>query len=337
MRKELWVCAYKPDSKEERKRLAVSALENGASGAIVRSGDEGFSSLGKMDLLFFDDGRLNGERTGLIVELKDPRDQDAILELKDTVDIVVLSESDWKIIPLENMIARFRNSRTKVFASVTDADQAGLFLKTLEIGVDGIVTDDASLVKDILGLMESSDSLHLDALTVTGITEIGLGDRVCVDSCSMMTQGEGMLVGSQSSCLFLIQSESDNSGYVEARPFRVNAGAVHSYIRVPGGNTRYLSELKGGDSVLIVDKDGGTSPASVGRCKIEKRPLLMIEADSCGRRFTVMLQNAETVRMVGPDGSVSVANLKVGDTILASIESGGRHFGMSIDETIREM
>ena len=145
-----------------------------------------------------------------------------------------------------------------------------------------------------------------------------------------------MLRGSYSNCLFLIQSESEDNGYVASRPFRVNAGAVHSYMEVPGGGTRYLSEIKGGDTVLLCDENGNTRVASVGRCKVEKRPLLMVTATDGRKEYTVMLQNAETIKMVGIKGSVSVTKLKPGDKILARIETGGRHFGMAIEETISE-
>ena len=152
----------------------------------------------------------------------------------------------------------------------------------------------------------------------------------------MMSPGEGMLIGSYSNCLFLIQSESEDNGYVASRPFRVNAGAVHSYMEVPGGGTRYLSEIKGGDSVLLCDGQGNTRVASVGRCKVEKRPLLMVTATDGKKEYTVMLQNAETIKMVRKNGSVPVTKLGPGDKVLARIESGGRHFGMAIEETITE-
>ena len=50
----------------------------------------------------------------------------------------------------------------------------------------------------------------------------------------------------------------------------------------------------------------------------------------------MMLQNAETIKMVGSKGSVSVTKLSPGDKVLAKIETGGRHFGMAIEETISE-
>jgi len=82
---------------------------------------------------------------------------------------------------------------------------------------------------------------------------------VCVDTASLMVPGEGMLIGSQSNGLFLVHSESEESPYVAARPFRVNAGAVHAYIRV-GEKTRYLSELSAGDDVLVIDSGARHGP-----------------------------------------------------------------------------
>jgi 3-dehydroquinate synthase II len=152
----------------------------------------------------------------------------------------------------------------------------------------------------------------------------------------MMVPGEGMLVGSYSNCLFLVQSESEDNGYVASRPFRVNAGAVHCYISVPGGGTRYLSDVRSGDPVLLCDRRGSTRVASVGRCKVEKRPLLMVSATDGSREYSVMLQNAETIKLVAREGAVSVTSLKPGDKVLARLESGGRHFGMAVEESITE-
>jgi len=337
MQKELWIRADVPDKKDSRKKIVISALEHGISNAIVRKEDEDFSSFGKVNLLFNENNTLSGNNSGCIVNLKTPDDQKKVLDLAGKMDIIVLSTSDWTIIPLENMIAKFRGTGTRIFACATNADQARLYFTTLEKGVDGIVIENTSDIDKIKDVMKETAKLKLDTVTVTNVKDVGIGDRVCVDTCSIMFPGEGMLVGSQSACLFLIQSESEETGYVAARPFRVNAGAVHAYAMTPDGGTRYLSELKSGDPVMIVDHDGGTSSASIGRCKIERRPMIMIETEVDGKRFTTILQNAETVKMVGPDGAVSVSKLKKGDKIFAKLELGGRHFGMKVDETIREL
>jgi 3-dehydroquinate synthase II len=56
-----------------------------------------------------------------------------------------------------------------------------------------------------------------------------------------------------------------------------------------------------------------------------------------GRKISLILQNAETIRLTSPDGSpISVTRLDAGDEVLAYIEESGRHFGVEIDETIVE-
>jgi 3-dehydroquinate synthase II len=151
-----------------------------------------------------------------------------------------------------------------------------------------------------------------------------------------MTLGEGMLIGNTSSCLFLIHSETMESEYAASRPFRVNAGPVHAYILMPDGSTRYLSELSGGDEALVVGADGHTRKVIVGRTKVERRPLLLIEADVDGERFSTIVQNAETIRVCSSGKVVSVSKLKVGDAITLRLERGGRHFGMYVKESIQE-
>src|SRR2546428_2518540 len=146
-----------------------------------------------------------------------------------------------------------------------------------------------------------------------------------------------MLVGNSSADLSVVHAERAEAGYVAARPFRVNAGAVHAYICLPGGKPKYLSELRAGDEVLVVDSEGRARAVIVGRVKVERRPLLLLEAEVDGRRHTTIVQNAETIRFVTPEGgSLAVSQVKAGDEVLLRLEEGGRHFGMRIRETIAE-
>jgi 3-dehydroquinate synthase II len=157
-----------------------------------------------------------------------------------------------------------------------------------------------------------------------------------------MAPGDGMLVGNSSGAFLLVHSETIPSPYVATRPFRVNAGALHAYLLVPGGRTQYLSDLRSGDPVLIVNSQGKTQEAYVGRCKVERRPLLLVcaevgDEESGKREVGLVLQNAETVRLTTPDGgALSVAAAKPGDEVLAHLTEGGRHFGMKVQETLTE-
>jgi 3-dehydroquinate synthase II len=182
-----------------------------------------------------------------------------------------------------------------------------------------------------------SEKIPLIQATITTTKQLGMGDRACLDTCTQMTLGEGMLVGNTASGFFLVHSESIDNPYVASRPFRVNAGAVHAYTLSPGGKTKYLADLKAGDEVLLVNFQGKSQTAYLGRNKIEKRPMMLIEAEAEGQQVSLVMQNAETIRLVGPDGkAVSITNLKPGDKVLAHIEKAGRHFGMQVDETLIE-
>lgn len=252
---------------------------------------------------------------------------------------VIVRTTDWSIIPLENLIP-CGGDRLLVF--VRNADEASVAMEILERGVGGIVleTDDAAEIGRVVARVRTIDQERLDLvpLVVESVITIGMGDRVCVDTCSNLGAGEGLLIGNSSQGLFLVHAENLDNPYVSQRPFRVNAGAVHSYVRVPGDRTRYLGELATGDPVLVAKHQGGTYRAFVGRAKIEKRPLLVVTAAGPDdRRYSVVLQNAETIRLTGFDGTaLSVVALRPGDRVMGFVEQGGRHFGMAVDETIVE-
>lgn len=252
-------------------------------------------------------------------------------------DFILISCPDWKVIPLENLIAKTRG-RVKLLAEVSSPQEARLALETLEIGVDGVVLaasspKDLEETRKILGELEAGEGrLELIPAKVASIKQLSLGHRVCIDTCDVMAPGEGVLVGCQSSGLFLIQAEVQENPHVEPRPFRVNAGPVALYVLTPGNKTRYLSELRAGDEVQVVDREGRTRSAVVGRVKIERRPLTIVETEVGDWRLKAIVQNAETIRFVTKDGSKAVTELKEGDEVLVYHQPGGRHFGVLVSE-----
>jgi 3-dehydroquinate synthase II len=273
------------------------------------------------------------------VVVKDRSDEDKVLHLAEAgIRYVLVKCPNWKVIPLENLIARTRN-KVILLADVSSADEAKLALQTLELGVDGVVITAAS-PSDLEGLdhvLSQQNSIPLIKGKVVNIRQIGPGARVCIDTCELLEPGEGMLVGSQSSGLLLVEGEVHKNPHVEPRPFRVNAGPVSSYVLAPGLKTRYLSELKAGDEILIVNRAGIARPGHVGRIKIERRPMMLVEAEAGGRGFSLILQNAETVRLVSNTSSTPVSELKPGDEVLLRVEEGGRHFGTLVtDEMVIE-
>lgn len=254
-------------------------------------------------------------------------------------DYIILDCPDWKVIPLENLIAKMRG-RSKLLVEVSCTDDAVLALETLELGADGVVlrsSDLDELMRAAAITKRRALKIELAPVRVVETKRIGTGARVCVDTCDLMKPGEGILVGCQSSGLLLVEAEVHESPYVETRPFRVNAGPVSLYTLSSLSKTRYLSELKAGNEVLIVDRNGDVRLTNVGRIKIERRPLILIEAEYEGKRIKTIVQNAETIRLVAKSGSKSIAEIKAGDEVLAHITEGGRHFGVSVkEETVIE-
>ena len=267
-------------------------------------------------------------------------DEEAVLERLHKGERVVLARG-WEVIPVENLLAQ----SDSVLAEAATLDEARLAAGILERGVAGIVVSREAVadLKTIVSQCKLSQG-HEELLpaVITRVESVGLGHRVCADTLSILRKGQGMLVGNSSAFTFLVHAETERNEYVAARPFRVNAGAVHAYVRLPGDKTTYLGEFKAGQEVLIVDANGETSLATLGRVKIEVRPMLLIEAqvktEEGVKTGAVFLQNAETIRLTTPGGEpVSVVGLKPGDTILCRLDEAGRHFGMRISEDIREI
>ena len=281
-----------------------------------------------------------GGADGAYVRIYDP-DYEAFAETaaEDAEHTIVVGE-DWQIIPLENLIARIGES-TDLIAGVQTAEEAETAFETLEIGASGVLldTDDPDEIRKTVQVREDFDreQLDLEYAEVTAIEPAGSADRVCVDTGSLFDHDEGMLVGSMSRGLFFVHAETAESPYVASRPFRVNAGAVHAYARQPDGSTTYLSELGSGDEVQVVNTEGQTREAVVGRAKIERRPMFRLEAETAaGDRIETLIQNAETIKVHAKSGRTAVTDLEPGDEVLVYTQPGGRHFGEAIEERIIE-
>lgn len=328
--KKVWVRAI-----PWNKPVVTTALENGADALMVAPEDtEKVKQLGLIQTISANGDLKLGEEV-VEWEIKGKKDEEEILKLaRDKT--VIIKTGDWTVIPLENLIAQTDG----LIAEVADSQETETALGILEKGVDGVLInsqDPVEVKKAIAIAKKTRQSMTLKTARILKIEPSGMGDRVCIDTCTMMTQGQGMLVGNSSRALFLVHSETVVNPYVEPRPFRVNAGPVHAYTLLADNKTKYLSELKAGDPVLIVDYQGRAEKAIVGRTKVEKRPLLFIQAELEGETLTTILQNAETIRLTQPDGQpVSVIDLRPGSEVLVYTEEAGRHFGIKIKETILE-
>ncbi|GAB6066140.1 3-dehydroquinate synthase II [Aquifex pyrophilus] len=329
--KEFWVWIEPFDRK-----LVSVALEAGATAVVIPEEGrvEEAKRAGRITVIS-PDGDLKLGEDVVYVLIKGKEDEEKAAKYPPNVKVIV-ETTDWTVIPLENLIAQ----REELYAVVKNAQEAEVALQTLEKGVKGVVlkSRDINEIKKVGQIVgEQGEKLELVKVKITRILPLGLGDRVCVDTISLLHRGEGMLVGNSSGGMFLVHAETEENPYVAARPFRVNAGAVHMYIRVPNNRTKYLCELEAGDKVMVYDYKGRGRVTYVGRAKVERRPMILIEGRYENKKLSCILQNAETIRLTRPDGTpVSVSELKEGDEVLGYVEEAGRHFGMKVEETIIE-
>ncbi len=278
---------------------------------------------------------------GKVVEINSNSDMQEIMgwEPEDSIQILLIKTSDWRIIPIENLIAKFHRLGVKLGAWANSVEEIKLLENILELGVDQVVLKVTDTVRtDIEKYLaaSASDKIELIDLEVESVERIGNGDRVCVDTCALLKKGEGLLIGVTSKLFALIQAEVEDSGYVNPRPFRVNAGPLSAYV-LGGDKTNYLSELKAGSQVTVVSKTGETRKELVARVKIERRPMLLLRLKVNNTEAPLILQDAETVKLITSKGdSVSAGDLKKGDLIKGALKEFGRHFGMEVDEFIEE-
>lgn len=337
----------------EREAVVAAALNYGLDGIVSDDADllgtlpptvrrilmptGGRKKAGAADLVIVDAGSEAGNAEGVHVVVSDAPTLTLACELVRQVPWTLLTFTDPTKIPLEIVIAAAENSGGKTVTVVDDITDAEIVKLVLEHGSDGLLlaprhADDVVALAAVLEPSEAS--MDLAELTIVSVEHIGMGERACIDTCSLLELDEGCLIGSFASGMFLSCSETHPLPYMPTRPFRWNAGAVHSYVLTPGNRTRYVSELRAGQPILAVRTDGSVREVRIGRVKIERRPLISITASSAdGKTINVIAQDDWHVRLLGPGGSVNnVTELQPGDVLLGYVPTEARHVGLPITE-----
>ena len=300
---------------------------------------------------------------GIVIDISTVEGQDEGLSAVGSVEWILAEckASEWRMIPAENLIAAARSGGTKL-AFVVDRGQDVVGLsRALELGVDALcIRSDAkeSLWQAALDARKErrnavEASLPVLATPREPTVERGicyrqdqpavLADRVCLDLVQMLGTEEGCWIGSSAKLLALVLSEAAEASLVPSRPFRVNAGPVHSYVLLGDGKTtKYLCELQAGDELAVYNSlTGETRPVAVGRLKVEMRPCMIVGIETeRGDISQLFLQQAETVRIGAPEGGVmSVTDLETAEwpsSILLRSSGSGTHIGRSYDGKVVE-
>ena len=275
---------------------------------------------------------MDQKNIGSIVDISSVKGQDFAKGLVGLAQWIILEFDNWKMIPIENLIAICDGTGTKIAAKITKSVDVPGAAYALDIGIDAILIkpkkeliDAAKIAKfqrqeqyqEYSANDEYDEQIILASSVISSVSNIKNSARYCIDLTTVLQVGEGVLVGSSASSLALIHGETIPSEFVPTRPFRINAGSPHSYILMNDGKTKYISELKTGDEICIVKENGECRSGTIGRLKIEKRPFLQIcWENNNDKPSNIFLQQAETVKLVCPNNQiVAVTEIKPGDKI----------------------
>ena len=296
---------------------------------------------------------MDQKNIGSIVDISSVKGQDFAKGLVGLAQWIILEFDNWKMIPIENLIAICEGTGTKIAAKITKSVDVPGAAFALDIGIDAILINPKKELIDAAKIAkyqrqeqyqkysandEYDEQIIMASSVISSVSNIKNSARYCIDLTTILQVGEGVLVGSSASSLALIHGETIPSEFVPTRPFRINAGSPHSYILMNDGKTKYISELKSGDEICIVKENGECRSGTIGRLKIEKRPFLQIcWENNNDKPSNIFLQQAETVKLVCPNNQiVAVTEIKPGDKILTYNNEGQRHIGMKISSDVEE-
>ena len=303
-----------------------------------------------------------GKLIGRCVAIDSEARQREAVALAGSVEWLLLRCSgDMTMIPVENLISVCWPSGTNLAVFADNVEDINGLAFSLQHGVDALILGQVEGIWAVaIAARDQRARLSLAAAgegslipredksvvvgRVTQVCSSGVGDRVCIDFVQLLHPGEGVWVGSCARALALVHGEVFDSEFVPSRPFRVNCGAVHSYVLMADGNLRYLAELRAGDAVKVFNMATTSSrDVVVGRVKIEPRPLMKVSFSTEEGSGNVFLQQAETVRIICSmkDSSgweaVPITSLPTEVEVYLRLQGRGTHLGKAIDADVLEI
>ena len=151
---------------------------------------------------------IEGKQVGRRVDVSDSDGQSKARAMAGSVEWILLDLGEWKMIPIENIIAACDGGPTKVAARISSPEQVLGAAFALQIGVDALLVNENTLQTALIAKSQRGEvatepvyesenqELELSLLEVVEVREGGVGDRVCVDLTSLLEPEEGMIVGS---------------------------------------------------------------------------------------------------------------------------------------------
>src|SRR5512137_1003807 len=127
--KQFWV-----DIRPWNKEIATTAIESGADALVVERA-ENVRQLGRITTIA-PDGDLKIGPDVAECTITDKKSENTAASIKDK-KFVIVTTSDWTVIPLENLVAQ----SDRIIARVRNLKEAELALTVLERGVAGILLE----------------------------------------------------------------------------------------------------------------------------------------------------------------------------------------------------
>lgn len=326
-----------------KKKIVEHAINHGFKNFMFNA-NENIVSLRKNFFFHYwlkhTDGKISIDGTFAGTLLKIESRKDIYNPFFKSSSLILLKFTNWKIVPLETIIANYPHK--KIYIELDEIEQIETYMNILERGVTGIVLkiDDLTEIDKITKIIrpETTTELSFKKGVIKEIFPKRRAYRVCVDTCELLDSNEGALVGSFARCLFFVYAETAKSEHIASRPFRINAGSVHSYILTDISKTAYLSEIQAGNEILVCNLHGIARKVIVGRAKIEIRPMVLLNVEIENDLANVLLQNAETVYLSDGKNRISVPTIKKDMDILCYYtKKSAKHDGKSIEEHIIEV
>src|SRR5918911_4505862 len=128
----------------------------------------------------------SGKSVGYFKKVTSNADVDEIERASATgAELVIVEAPNWKIIPLENIIAKLHKSKTRVFATAKSSREVATMFAVLELGVDGVIlsTDSEDEVEKAREQLYST-KFPIKPAKILEVKDVGTGERVCVDTAS---------------------------------------------------------------------------------------------------------------------------------------------------------
>src|SRR5256886_5406088 len=140
MDRVVWLGPAAHGDADEVGSVVSPALAVGFTEIDLSKPDESLQRIGRFSAILLKGTTfvLSDTEIGRLATIRSPKDEHSVRAMRGATKHVVVRLEPWKVIPLENLIAYFQGSGTRLLVEVHDAAEAKLVFETMEVGADEI-------------------------------------------------------------------------------------------------------------------------------------------------------------------------------------------------------